>query len=186
MDDVYPSDAHLTAEQRESVFGTALKKRTLNGVTVHYAYLRAAFLNDFHQERITRFWSLFIPPAARGPGHLCARHQPRLPTCAREHPAALRGRSAGRQRHQDPNVGGRAPPDPGLVRSHQRHPDGCSSPGVPPVTGQRAGRRTTPTGAASTPDQRATGAIGGHTTAARPACSTAGHCRASVPHQTNR
>jgi hypothetical protein len=60
MDDVYPSDAHLTAEQRESVFGTARKKRTLNGVTVHYAYLHPCFQNDFHQERITRFWSLFV------------------------------------------------------------------------------------------------------------------------------
>lgn len=60
MGDAYPSDANLLADQRESVFGTALKKRTMADVTVHYAYLRQCFLNDFHQERIMRFWSLFI------------------------------------------------------------------------------------------------------------------------------
>ena len=61
MDDAYPSDAHLLANQSVSVFGTALRRGRLAEVTVHYAYVgQGGFINDYHQERITRFWSLFI------------------------------------------------------------------------------------------------------------------------------
>ncbi len=61
MDDAYPSDAHLLANQSVSVFGTALRRGRLAGVTVHYALVGpGSFLNDYHQERVTRFWSLFI------------------------------------------------------------------------------------------------------------------------------
>lgn len=59
----FPSDATLTAEPQQSVFGCALKKTILSGVTVHYAFLNAAFLNDYHQERITRFWTLYCQQA---------------------------------------------------------------------------------------------------------------------------
>jgi len=56
----YPSDANLTVDEHGSPFGTALRKNALTGVTVHYAYLRDCFVNDFHQERISRFWTLFL------------------------------------------------------------------------------------------------------------------------------
>lgn len=59
----FPSDATLTAEPQQSVFGCAFKKTILSGVTVHYAFLNAAFLNDYHQERITRFWMLYCQQA---------------------------------------------------------------------------------------------------------------------------
>jgi hypothetical protein len=58
--DAFPSDANLTSDQQNSPFGTSLRKNTLAGVTVHYAYLRNSFVNDFHQERITRFLVLFL------------------------------------------------------------------------------------------------------------------------------
>ena len=58
--EAYPSDANLTVDERSSFFGTALRKNALTGVTVHYAYLRDCFVNDFHQERITRFLVLFL------------------------------------------------------------------------------------------------------------------------------
>ncbi|MBI3852686.1 MAG: hypothetical protein HY298_20725 [Verrucomicrobia bacterium] len=58
MQEAFPSDGTLVVDQHESVFGCALKKGTMNGVTVHYAYLRQCFVNDFHQERICRFWCL--------------------------------------------------------------------------------------------------------------------------------
>jgi len=60
MNDAYPSDANLTADQRQSVWGTALRQGSLTNVTVHYAYLRPCFVNDFHQERTGRFLSLYI------------------------------------------------------------------------------------------------------------------------------
>lgn len=61
MDDAFPSDAHLKASQSDSVFGTALRRQGLSGVTVHYACLEeGCFVNDYHRERVGRFWALFI------------------------------------------------------------------------------------------------------------------------------
>lgn len=60
MHDAFPTDAHLLVDQSVSVFGTATRPRSLQGVTVHYAYLRESFINDFHRERIMRFYSLFL------------------------------------------------------------------------------------------------------------------------------
>lgn len=68
MDVAIPSDAHLTAELQFSPFGCALRKHRLSGMTVHYAYLNVHFLNDYHQERITRFWALYCQQAG---GLLC-------------------------------------------------------------------------------------------------------------------
>lgn len=59
MHEAVPSDAHLTAAPNESIFSTAQKRSTLRGITVHHAYLHECFVNSFHQERITRFWSLY-------------------------------------------------------------------------------------------------------------------------------
>lgn len=72
MDAAVPSDAHLTAEQQYSPFGCALRKHILSGVTVHYAYLNAKFLNDYHQERITRFWALYCQQAGGVLSTFCA------------------------------------------------------------------------------------------------------------------
>lgn len=58
--DAYPSDANLTAEERSSPWSTISRKNTLIGVTVHFAYLHNCFVNDFHQERVCRFLTLFI------------------------------------------------------------------------------------------------------------------------------
>jgi hypothetical protein len=59
MQSAFPSDANLTAEPHQSVFGCAFRRQTLNGVTVHLAYLKTPFVNDYHQERIGRFWALY-------------------------------------------------------------------------------------------------------------------------------
>lgn len=63
MQSAFPSDATITAEPQQSVFGCAFKKTILSGVTVHHAFLNVAFLNDYHQERITRFWTLYCQQA---------------------------------------------------------------------------------------------------------------------------
>ncbi len=72
MQTAFPSDATLTAEPQQSVFGCALKKTILSGVTVHYAFLNASFLNDYHQERITRFWTLYCQQAGGVLATFCA------------------------------------------------------------------------------------------------------------------
>lgn len=60
MTDAFPSDAHLFADAAESPFSTVNHEQILSGVTVHYAYLRNCFTNQLHQERLERFYSLFI------------------------------------------------------------------------------------------------------------------------------
>jgi len=60
MDMAYPSDGAIAAQQRDSVFGTALKKGIMRGVTVHYAYLKPCFVNDFHLERTRHALAAFI------------------------------------------------------------------------------------------------------------------------------
>lgn len=59
MVSAFPSDANITATPDQSVFGCALKKTILSGVTVHLAYLNTPFLNEYHQERVNRFWVLY-------------------------------------------------------------------------------------------------------------------------------
>lgn len=66
MAEAFPSDGHLLVDQSTSVFGTALRRNSITGVTVHYAYLRECFLNDYHRERIQRFWTLFVGNAGGG------------------------------------------------------------------------------------------------------------------------
>jgi len=58
--DAYPSDAALSADAQKSPFSVLSRKNTLVGVTVHFAYLRDCFVNDFHRERITRFLALYL------------------------------------------------------------------------------------------------------------------------------
>src|SRR5262249_32835226 len=55
-----PSDQHLRVTTRQSVYGTADKAQTLEGVTVHFAYLQEAFEHAEHREAVSRFWSLFV------------------------------------------------------------------------------------------------------------------------------
>ena len=72
--DAFPSDAHLAADPRDSVFGIASKRQALTGVTVHWAYFRDCFVNDFHKGRLGRFWSLFV----RGQGGACSTFAPHV------------------------------------------------------------------------------------------------------------
>jgi hypothetical protein len=55
-----PSDEHLRSSSRRSVYGTADKREGLQGVTVHYAYLRESFEHDEHRDAVSRFWCLFV------------------------------------------------------------------------------------------------------------------------------
>jgi len=56
----YPSDGHLLADDRASVFGVAGKKGALRRASVHCSYLRDNFANDIARNRLQRFWTLFV------------------------------------------------------------------------------------------------------------------------------
>jgi hypothetical protein len=58
--DAYPSDANLTTDEGSSPFSTVSRNKSLIGVTVHYAYLRDGFVNDYHKDRLCRFNVLFM------------------------------------------------------------------------------------------------------------------------------
>ena len=58
--DAYPSDANLTTDEGSSPFSTISRKKSQLGITVHYAYLRDCFVNDYHKDRICRFTALFL------------------------------------------------------------------------------------------------------------------------------
>jgi hypothetical protein len=72
--DAYPSDAHLLTDPRASVFSVAGQRQSLTGVTVHWGHLRDSFVNDYHKERLARFWSLFV----RGQGGTCSTFAPNI------------------------------------------------------------------------------------------------------------
>ena len=55
-----PSDEHLRVTTRQSVYGTADKAGSLDGVTVHYAYLHETFEHADHRQSVGRLWSLFV------------------------------------------------------------------------------------------------------------------------------
>jgi hypothetical protein len=59
-DGFYPSDGHITADQKGSIYGTADKREVLKGVTVHYSYLHENFTSDELRNRVARFWTLFV------------------------------------------------------------------------------------------------------------------------------
>lgn len=66
MAEAVVSDAHIIADQGQTLFGTANKVRLLQGTTVHYAYLHDAFINSYHMDRTRRFWCLFVQTIQEG------------------------------------------------------------------------------------------------------------------------
>lgn len=68
-----PSDGHLITVGA-SPFSTVEIKHALDGVTVHYAYLHDSFVNQFHAQRLQRFYCLFVQEA----GGLLATWSPEI------------------------------------------------------------------------------------------------------------
>lgn len=60
VDGYFPSDGHLFAGRDRSVYGTEGRRDALRSVTVHWGYLNDPWVSDVHQEKIQRFWTLFI------------------------------------------------------------------------------------------------------------------------------
>ena len=59
-DGFYPSDGHIVADQKTSIYGTANKRDALKNVAVHYCYLHENFASDELRNRVGRFWTLFV------------------------------------------------------------------------------------------------------------------------------
>ncbi len=76
IDGYYPSDGHLLAGREQSVFGLKARGRPLEGVAVHFGWFGNPWLNEAHQERVDRFWTLYL----KGQGARLATFCGDLPT----------------------------------------------------------------------------------------------------------
>jgi hypothetical protein len=60
IDGYFPSDGHLLASREESVFGIKDSGSALKDVRVHFAYFGDPWVSEVHQEKIARFWALYL------------------------------------------------------------------------------------------------------------------------------
>ncbi|MBN9688748.1 MAG: hypothetical protein J0M24_00795 [Verrucomicrobia bacterium] len=60
VDGYFPSDGHLSVGRDRSVYGTLDRRDALSSVTVHWGYLNDPWVSDVHQEKVHRFWTLFV------------------------------------------------------------------------------------------------------------------------------
>lgn len=60
VDGYFPSDGHLLASREKSVFGTRDKRNPAAPLVVHWVYFGDPWVSDLHQEKITRFWTLYL------------------------------------------------------------------------------------------------------------------------------
>jgi hypothetical protein len=59
-DGYFPSDGHLRVGRDRSVYGVADRTNSPVQIQVHYAYFGDPWMNDLHQEKVVRFWQLFL------------------------------------------------------------------------------------------------------------------------------
>jgi hypothetical protein len=60
VDGFFPSDGHLFASAEKSIFGLKDAADSLPGVAVHFGYFGDPWANELHQQKVTRFWNLFL------------------------------------------------------------------------------------------------------------------------------
>jgi hypothetical protein len=71
VDGYFPSDGHLIAAREKSVFGTKNRAEALKNVIVHFCYFGDPWVSDVHQEKIARFWSLYLKRQGAGLATFC-------------------------------------------------------------------------------------------------------------------
>jgi hypothetical protein len=71
MDGYYPSDGHLKASREQSVYGLENRADVLKGITVHLGWFGDPWVNELHQEKIGRFWSLYLQGQGAGLATFC-------------------------------------------------------------------------------------------------------------------
>ncbi len=60
VDGYYPSDAHLQAGREQSIYGYAAATNAPPGPQVYWSWPADPWLNDLHQEKVERFWALYL------------------------------------------------------------------------------------------------------------------------------
>ena len=60
VDGYFPSDGHLLASREQSVFGLQSREKSLQNVTVHVGWFGDPWVSAVHQEKIARFWTLYL------------------------------------------------------------------------------------------------------------------------------
>jgi hypothetical protein len=56
----FPSDGHLVASRENSVYGRVDNTNALPDLVVHWVYFGDPWVNDLYQEKVSRFWALFL------------------------------------------------------------------------------------------------------------------------------
>lgn len=56
----FPSDGHLGASREKSVFGLKDRGEGLKDMTVHLGYFGSPWSSAIHEEKVVRFWNLFV------------------------------------------------------------------------------------------------------------------------------
>ena len=56
----FPSDGHLQATRDQSIFGLTSSTSRLAPLVVDWVYFGDPWLNELHQEKVTRFWTLYL------------------------------------------------------------------------------------------------------------------------------
>jgi hypothetical protein len=60
VDGYFPSDGHLLALREQSVFGIKSRTGALKDIVVHFGYFGDPWVSEVHQEKIERFWALYL------------------------------------------------------------------------------------------------------------------------------
>jgi hypothetical protein len=60
VDGYYPSDGHLLASRDGSVFGLEGRGKALQDIPVHLGWFGDPWIHEAHQEKIDRFWALYL------------------------------------------------------------------------------------------------------------------------------
>lgn len=60
VDGYFPSDGHLKAARERSVFGYTAPAEPAALFNVRWIYFGDPWVNDLHQEKVTRFWTLYL------------------------------------------------------------------------------------------------------------------------------
>lgn len=60
VDGYFPSDGHIMAPREKTVYGLKDHKNSLKDVTVHFGYFGDPWVSAIHQEKIVRFWNLYL------------------------------------------------------------------------------------------------------------------------------
>jgi hypothetical protein len=60
LDGYVPTDGHLAASREETVYGLRERRGTLDGVTLHCGYFGDPWVSDVHQDKVVRFWRLYL------------------------------------------------------------------------------------------------------------------------------